>query len=333
MPNRQKLNLILPAVFMLCQLLLMYSAMPAAFSQEPTAEADQEEMYDYDRQYEIGPADVLLIKVYGLEEMYGQFHVSNSGKVHIPYLGILSVNGLTTSELQKEIARMLVEKDLLKDPWVEVKLEDKRSHSVYLLGEVMQPGQFALRSNYRVSDLIFQGVGFNDVRNRYGYLYRRSCDPTKQGEKTQECTLTKAIKIDFNELLEGNRPELNLELQPGDILHVPERQLELFYVVGDVIKAGSYSIPFDTEVRASQAVAWAGGPLKTAKMSKGRLLRYSETGEREELPVDFAAIIDGKMPDFFIHPNDIIFIPGSRAKTLGYGIMNILPGIAISPIY
>jgi hypothetical protein len=41
--------------------------------------------------------------------------------------------------------------------------------------------------------------------------------------------------------------------------------------------------------------------------------------------VDFAAILSGKQPDFKVLPNDIIFIPGSKYKTLAYGLLGVVP--------
>ena len=57
-------------------------------------------------------------------------------------------------------------------------------------------------------------------------------------------------------------------------------------------------------------------------------MRYDKDGNRQEQPVDFQAILKGKKQNFPILPNDIIFIPGSSAKTLGYGLLSILPGVA-----
>ena len=42
--------------------------------------------------------------------------------------------------------------------------------------------------------------------------------------------------------------------------------------------------------------------------------------------MDFAAILKGKQPDFAVRPNDILFVPGSGAKTLGYGLLGVIPG-------
>jgi hypothetical protein len=66
-------------------------------------------------------------------------------------------------------------------------------------------------------------------------------------------------------------------------------------------------------------------------MSKGILLRFDGQGGRKELPVDFDAILRGRLADFPIQEDDIIFIPGSNVKTLGYGLLNIVPSLLILP--
>jgi hypothetical protein len=71
--------------------------------------------------------------------------------------------------------------------------------------------------------------------------------------------------------------------------------------------------------------------MKTAKMSDGVLVRYGDNGERQELAVNFDEIMKGKGEDFFMRPNDIIFVPGSKFKNLGYSLLNLVPG-AVSQI-
>ncbi len=50
-------------------------------------------------------------------------------------------------------------------------------------------------------------------------------------------------------------------------------------------------------------------------------------GERQELPVNFADILKGKKEDFVVRANDIIFVPGSNAKSIGYGLLNAAPSV------
>jgi protein involved in polysaccharide export with SLBB domain len=91
----------------------------------------------------------------------------------------------------------------------------------------------------------------------------------------------------------------------------------------------AFEVPFGQQVLVSQAIAKAGGPLKTAKLGKGLLVRYDGNGIRRDKQVDFSAILKGEKPDFPIMPDDIIFIPGSSAKTLGYGLLDVVPRAAV----
>jgi polysaccharide export outer membrane protein len=292
---------------------------------------------DYSSQdYRVGPGDSLGIRVFGLSAFDQTIRVSNSGKIHVPHLGILKVADLTPFQIQTKIAQQLIERDLLKDPWVQVRIAQYRAHPVYILGEVMQPGQYLLKNDMYVMDLLSLAAGFNEVASKIGYLYRRKIEPSDavaEDDPPILLTAEEAIEIDFQQLYAGTKPELNIKLRGGDVIYVPERKPSYYFVVGSVNKSGAFEMPFEQKVLVTQAIAEAGGPLKTAKMSKGMLLRYNEDGKRQEFAVDFKAILKGKEPDFPLLPSDIIFVPGSSAKTLGYGLLNMIPRLAQTAIF
>ncbi|MBN1571267.1 MAG: polysaccharide biosynthesis/export family protein [Acidobacteria bacterium] len=285
---------------------------------------------DVRQDYRVGPGDTMSIRVLGLSEFDQTIRVSNSGKIHVPHLGILRVAGMTTSQIGSEIGNRLTEQQLVKEPWVQVYIAEYRAHPVFVLGEVMQPGQFMIQDEMRVMDLISLTAGLNEVASPIGYLYRRNVESHDVSDKdaVQKPIADEAIEINFQQLYDGSRPELNMKLVGGDVLYVPQRKEAFLFVVGDVYRSGAIKIPFGQQVLATQAIARAGGPTKTAKMSKGMLMRYDQNGERQELATDFKAILEGKKPDFPLVANDIIFIPGSSAKTLAYGFLNIIPRIA-----
>ena len=110
-----------------------------------------------------------------------------------------------------------------------------------------------------------------------------------------------------------------------DVINVPEREIELFYVIGEVAAAGAYELPRDQTLLVTQAIAWAGGPIKTANSKKGVLMRYSVEGTREEIAINLDHIIKGKRPDVPIRPNDVVFIPGSTFKRIGYALIGVVP--------
>ncbi|MBN1568196.1 MAG: polysaccharide biosynthesis/export family protein [Acidobacteria bacterium] len=297
--------------------------MPAQQSKETQAEI-------FGPDYRIGAGDSLAISVLGSNEFDQTIRVSNSGKIHVPHIGILKVVGMTPFQLQDEIERHLIKQDLIKEPQVQLHVAEHRAHTVYILGEVILQGQFLLTRATYLTDLISLASGFNEVASPVGYLYRKPLEISNPGvvDGTKEPSTEEAIEINFQQLYDGTKPELNVKLRGGDVLYVPARKPTHFFVVGDVLWSGAYEIPFSQQILASQAIARAGGPRKTAKLSKGMLMRYSQEGERQEIALDFNAILRGKDPDFPLMPNDIIFIPGSSAKTLGYGLLGIIPRLA-----
>jgi protein involved in polysaccharide export with SLBB domain len=132
-----------------------------------------------------------------------------------------------------------------------------------------------------------------------------------------------AIPLDFEAIMDGR--QANLELQGGDVLYVPLRKTEMFYVVGAVRSPGRLDISARQSLLVSQAIAMAGGLENTADSDKGILLRYDQTGVRQEIPVDVKAILRGKAPDVTVQADDIIFIPGSATKSIAYGLLNLVP--------
>ncbi|MEZ5317453.1 MAG: polysaccharide biosynthesis/export family protein [Vicinamibacterales bacterium] len=297
----------------------------AATPRAPAA-TDASQAPDTAPDYQIGPGDMLKFSVSGLGMFNVSARVSNTGKVHIPYAGVLKVAGQTPHQVEALVADTLKTGGLVKDPWVTVTIEQYRAQPVYILGEVSDPGQYVIKDEMYLVDLITLSGGFNEVATPTGYLYRRRTDAN--GLPEGEAAPDEAIEIDFKALNEGTRPDLNLKLRGGDVLYVPQRRRDFFFVVGDVLKPGAFEIRWDAQaVLASQAIGRAGGPMRTAKLSKGVLVRSDAEGHREEVPVDFKAILEGRQADITMRANDVLFIPGSTAKTLAYGLLGTIPGM------
>jgi polysaccharide export outer membrane protein len=281
-----------------------------------------------DEEYQIGPGDSIKIEVAKVSTLGWAGRVSNSGKIHLPYLGILRVADLTTPQLEAKIAAALREQSLVNEPWVTVRVTEYRAQPVYVLGEVILPGQFVMTKEMYLTDLLALAGGFNGVASPIGYLYRRK--PNAGNLPPGEVPTDEAIPIDFNALNEGLNPEMNLRLKGGDVLYCPEAKAQVYFVVGDVVHPGVASMQMTPNVTASEAIAKAGGPLRTAKMSKGVLVRFEDDGSRKEMSVDFDAILRGRQPDMQVRANDIIFVPGSTAKTVGYGLLGVVPQVVIT---
>jgi protein involved in polysaccharide export with SLBB domain len=211
---------------------------------------------------------------------------------------------------------------------------DYRAKSVFIVGEVDNPGEYVMSQELTLMEGILMAGGIDPGADSFAYLHRR---PTADGTKEQVSAALdepqvaqpggEVIQIDLRPLKKGAVPDPDLLLRKGDVLVIPKSKDMRFYVIGDVRSAGSQIIPPPPErpISVSQAIAQAGGPSRTAKMSDGVLVRYSEDGSREERKVDFMAVLQGRQPDFPVKANDIIFIPGSNVKTIGYGILGMVP--------
>jgi polysaccharide biosynthesis/export protein len=315
--------------------------------------------------YRIGQGDVLTVEVVGEDSLRQTLRVNNTGEITLPQIGIMLVTGLTAAELESRISRRLAQLELLRNPEVLVYIEAYESKRIYVIGEVDNPGEYVMTQDLTLMDAIFMAGGIDFTADRYGYLHRRPSGgsilpppavgppgtrartaanrPQSKVERAPQALIdnpgvaapgSQVIQVDLQPLKEGGVLKDNIPLQRGDVFVVPRRTVRMFYVIGDVRTPGPYELPPPVErsILASQAISWAGGPGPTAKLKNGLLVRYLENGQRQESKVDFKAIMIGKQKDLEIRPDDIIFIPGSKMKTLTYGMMGAVPGMVQSAV-
>ncbi|RPJ61839.1 MAG: hypothetical protein EHM23_05470 [Acidobacteria bacterium] len=286
-------------------------------------------------EYRIGPGDLLAVKIVGMENMDQEIRVSGSGKISLPYLGILDAADLTAAELEQTIATKLVEAKLVKEPQILVFVSEYRAKPIYILGEVDQAGEIIMTQQLYLMDAILMAGGLDYTASDRAYLHRRKLEagppserqfaqaPGQPGESDIE-----VIEINMRKIKDGGIVEPNPLLRKGDVLFIPEKKLKYYYIVGDVGGTGVFALPEEGDLLISRAVASAGGPLKTARISQGIVVRYDENGARQEQQVDFKAILDGRSPDFKVRPDDVIFVPGSQFKTWGYALLGFVPRLA-----
>jgi polysaccharide export outer membrane protein len=105
---------------------------------------------------------------------------------------------------------------------------------------------------------------------------------------------------------------------PHDVVSVPPAQI--VYVIGNVKHAGGFSLAGKGDVSVLQALALAERLDPRAAPRNARILRrgYGTEAERKEITLDVQKILEGKADDISLNPNDVLFIPNSKAKTVTY---------------
>ncbi len=333
-PNKVQPSPFLLAIFLLTTPLLSQVPEPIPDIPQPAEnELNQKlesmsKIYRSDGEYRLGGGDLIEVSVYGVDKFNHDLRINSSGYINLPLVGEIEVAGKTASQVEQEL-KLRLHPDIIKDPHVSVFVKDYRSQPVFILGAVKSPGQYQITRQIQLVDIIAMAGGLAPQAADQLTLQRRSSEsePASEGVANNPPEVT---QIDLKELLVEGNLALNVSIRGGDVINVPEKEVKLFYVIGQVNRPGAFALPEgEKQFLLTQAIAWAGGPGKTAKLSKGILIRYEEvSGARQEIALDFKKVLNGKRPDVPVQPEDVIFIPGSTAKTIGYGMLNIVPLLA-----
>jgi len=281
--------------------------------------------------FTIGVADLLEVNVLGVSDFTRELRVSRDGTIRMPFLGDLQVDGMTCRQLEDKLADLL-DPEYVKDPQVSVSIKEPRSRMFSLMGAVMKPGQYQILEPVTLVSAIAGAGGLDFAKAGDKATIQRSYGVKPVASATAQVTADDAkpastyqIEVDLKKLLMAGDMSLDIPIMPGDVIGIPQRETKAVYVIGDVNKPGSYDYPQGNGISLSRAVALAGGPTKTSKMSKSILVRQSADGSVQRMALDIGRILKGKDPDLDLHPEDLLFVPGSPGKTLAYGFLNYAP--------
>ena len=161
-----------------------------------------------DAEYKIGPQDVLRIDVWKEPEISRITPVRPDGRVTLPLLNDVQAAGLTPMQLAAAIAEGL--KKYVTNPQVTVGVTEINSRRVYVTGEVTKPGAFPLQSGMTVLQALTNSGGFTQFAKTKGIYVLR----TENGKQVKH-------PFNYKDVVSGKHPELNIVLEPGDVIVVP----------------------------------------------------------------------------------------------------------------
>ena len=101
---------------------------------------------------DLGPGDVFEVRVYGEEDLSGEYRVSSDGNINFPLVGKLGVDGKTATEISDEISARLTK--FIKDPSVSVFVKEYQSKKVYVYGRVQKAGTFPYEDGMNIIQAI-----------------------------------------------------------------------------------------------------------------------------------------------------------------------------------
>ncbi|MBI3658207.1 MAG: polysaccharide biosynthesis/export family protein [Acidobacteria bacterium] len=281
--------------------------------------------------YRLGPGDVVDIAVFDIKELTRTLEISAGGKITLPFVNEITAEGLTAQELERALA-VLLEAKVMKNPQVTVNIKEHRSQPVSVLGAVQRPGTYQITRRLHLIDALSLAGGFTDKAGSRIVL-RKALRPGASPNTTATSDASQIIEVDLQELLITGNSRLNYTIEAGDVISVPLKVEKVYYVLGDVGKPGAYEFKeSDAEVRLSQALATAGGLLRTAVAKGVTIVRQDGNGKKSYLTFNVPHILQGKHDDVPLKPNDLIFVPNSAAKNAAQSLINGLSSIVTAGI-
>ncbi|MGZ5439068.1 MAG: polysaccharide biosynthesis/export family protein, partial [Candidatus Aminicenantales bacterium] len=233
--------------------LLTASGLAQILPQTQTPAQTQAARDQFVRAYRIGPGDLLEISVFEVEELSQTVRVSEDGSITLPLIGRVIVEGLTQEGVVQKLTELLQAK-YVKNPQVTIFIKEYKNQQVSVLGAVTTPGNYELVGRRNLLQIISMAGGFSDTAGNEVFILREGPDGG-----------TSSITIDLKDLLVNRNQELNVPIEPNDVINVPvDREIRVF-VMGRVNQPGPITAKLSEGITLLRAIAGAGGLAEGAK--------------------------------------------------------------------
>lgn len=161
-----------------------------------------------DSSYIIGPGDILSISVWKEEGMQQEVLVRPDGGITYPLVGEVQAGGLSAKDLSAALVKKL--KRYIPNPNVTVSVIKSNSNKVYVIGKVNRPGEFIATGYMDVLQALTMAGGLTPYADS---------DDIKIIRRTEEGSMMK--RFDYDEVISGDRLDMNIILKAGDTVVVP----------------------------------------------------------------------------------------------------------------
>lgn len=219
--------------------------------------------------YRLGPGDEVIIDIWGTSQNTIRRQISPDGTINIEKIGPVSLNGMTVAEaneyLKKVMGKTYSGLDT-PDGTLEISLTlgNTRTIQINVMGEIVQPGTYALSSFSTVFHALYRAGGVNGI----GSL--RNVQVVREGRTV--------ATVDVYEFIMQGKTQDDIRLQEGDVIIVPAYEA-LVKVSGNVKRPMKFEMKKDETL--ATLIRYAGGFSAEAYTRSLRVVR--QNGEEYEI--------------------------------------------------
>ncbi len=295
--------------------------------------------------YILGPNDVLEVTISDVFRDSWvrpvRVQIMASGNIELPLIGSVRVAEMNLLEAQQAITRAYAD-GILKSPRVNVALAEKSTVDIVVLGEVNEPGIVSLpKYQNDVGHALAAAAGLaRDAADIIEVHRRISSGPvTEDAASVQMTDLAgrvnlveyednpndpkKIIRIPLRGLPPGYLSEEDVILHPGDVVVVPDRKQDVFFVVGRLSNTNlirftlgdrerelgtGLILPRDRDIDVVTAVAMAGYIDPIDSPTTVTVHRHLPNGESLLIQVDLIAARYERRETIFVEAGDILYL-------------------------
>lgn len=275
--------------------------------------------------YRLGAQDIILVTVWDHPEItlpLGQYRtdsasgtvVDDDGSIYFPYVGHVSVAGLTVPEVRTKITTQLAK--ILQNPQTDIKVLAYRSQKVYVGGEVRNPAVYNVTDvPLTLSEAIARAGGFLPTADDSQLILTR-------GSRTW--------RLNFQSLMAAGNRLGQILLKDGDSLYVPSGRENPVYVLGEVVRPGTLPL-LHGSLSLAQVLSDSGGIQGGSADARSIYVIRQGTATNS---VDVFHL-DARNPTamvladrFFLGPRDIVYVDAGTLTRYNRVMSMLLPTIS-----
>jgi len=260
--------------------------------------------------HRIHEGDLVNISIYGEPQLTRITRVGADGAIRLPLLdGKIKAGGLMPEELEKAIAEAFKAAQILVNPFVTVTVAEYHTlQPVSVAGAVRNPVTFEPVDRVTLLEAITRAGGLTSDAGPEILI------SLPEGSHS----LTRHIPV--RSLLDGAGPAVNLTLQGGEEVRVPEAGK--VFVVGNVKSPGAFPVHDESDTTVLKVIALTQG-LAPYASNEAYIYRQGN----HEIPVDLKSIMQRKSPDVPLVANDILYIPDRSGKRATMSVLEKMFGL------
>ncbi|MFQ5708945.1 MAG: SLBB domain-containing protein [bacterium] len=257
------------------------------------------------RAYVVGPGDQFLITIWSALETSFRTGVTPEGKLIIPTIGTLEVDGKSLKEVQQLVEEHGAKKYL--HATISADLVQLRSFRVHVTGQVKHPGPYTALAVNRVSDII------REAGDLTSWGFERNIQVRHLDGTTDVVDLYEYRKL-------GNL-DSNIYLRSGDVVFVPSINLSraTVRIEGRVHAPGIYQLAQDETL--TDFLLRVDALNQRADLQSAYIARETEgDGVAQNIPISpYLEKTGNGYSQFHLQDGDVIIVPERHQKVYVIG--------------